>query len=229
MADAPTTRLEWVEYPPAVQHLRAAEFAALMARRRSVRHFSSRPVPTEVLEEVIRTASSAPSGANKQPWKFVLVEDPVLKGEIRRAAEEEERRNYGGRMPAEWREELVPFGTDWQKEFLEVAPALIVVMKERYRVTAGRQSKLYYVDESVGIACGFLIAAIHYAGLVCLTHTPSPMNFLSGILRRPPEETPFLLIPVGYPAADAMVPRITRKPLDEILIRVPDSPGVQQK
>lgn len=190
-----------------------------MGSRRSVREFSDTPVPRELLESVIRTAGLAPSGANKQPWKFVLVDDPALKHEIRLAAEAEERENYGGRMSEEWLRDLEPLGTDWHKEFLDRAPALIVVFKERFGVQQGVAHKHYYVEESVGIACGFLIVALHTAGLACLTHTPSPMNFLGRILRRPSNEVPFLLLPVGYPAAGTTVPAIERKPLEEILVR----------
>ena len=190
-----------------------------MKRRRSVRAFSEAPVPLEVLESAIRSAGLAPSGANKQPWKFVLVDDPAIKREIRLAAEAEERENYEHRMSAEWLKDLEPFGTDWRKEFLERAPALIVVFKERFGLKDGQMQKHYYVEESVGIACGFLIVALHHAGLVCLTHTPSPMNFLSGILGRPSNEVPYLLIPVGYPAEGVLVPSIERKPQEEILVR----------
>jgi len=171
----------------------------------------------EMLEDIILTAGSAPSGANKQPWKFVVVDDPELKKQIRIAAEKEEKESYEHRMPQSWLDDLAELGTDWHKEFLEIAPALIVVFKERYRVEDGIQKKNYYTEESVGIACGFLLAAINNAGLVSLTHTPSPMNFLQKILMRPPNETPFLLIPVGYPAENAMVPDIRRKSLDEIM------------
>lgn len=170
------------------------------------------------METIIATAGTAPSGANKQPWKFVLVDDPALKREIRSAAEKEEKESYQHRMPQEWLDDLEPLGTDWHKEFLEIAPWLIVVFREKYRIEEGKQRKNYYVDESVGIACGFLLAAIHNAGLASLTHTPSPMNFLRDILGRPQNEVPYLLIPVGYPAEGAEVPDITRKQLDEILI-----------
>lgn len=198
---------------------RAHEFLVLCARRRTVREFSDRPVPVELIETIIRTAGTAPSGANKQPWKFVLVSDPELKRKIRIAAEKEEKESYEQRMPQSWLDDLAELGTDWHKEFLEVAPWLIVVFKERYRIEDGIQKKNYYTEESVGISCGFLLAAIHNAGLVSLTHTPSPMNFLQTILRRPPKEVPFLLIPVGYPGEGAVVPDIHRKELDEIMCR----------
>lgn len=171
------------------------------------------------METIIATAGTAPSGANKQPWKFILVDDPEWKKRIRIAAEAEEKQSYESRMPQDWLDDLEPLGTDWHKEFLEVAPYLIVVFREKYRIEEGRQKKNYYVDESVGIACGFLLAAIHNAGLASLTHTPSPMNFLREILHRPQNEVPYLLIPVGYPAENAVVPDIHRKSLDEILVR----------
>jgi nitroreductase len=192
-----------------------------MRRRRSVREFSSDPVPREILREIVATAAQAPSGANRQPWRFVLVTDPAIKKRIREEAESEERKSYERRMPEEWLRALEPLGTDWRKEFLEIAPALIVVFRKEWEEGPGRERlKGYYVWESVGIACGFLIAAIHHAGLVCLTHTPSPMKFLARILNRPSEEKPFLLIPVGYPAEGCQVPDISRKPLEEILSEV---------
>jgi nitroreductase len=197
---------------------RAQDFFSLCKRRRTVREFSSRPVPQELLETLIRTAGTAPSGANKQPWKFVVVSDPALKHEIRIAAEKEERENYEHRMPPEWLEDLAALGTDWHKEFLDIAPALIVVFSIDYEIDGERQRKNYYVKESVGIAVGFLLAAIHNAGLVSLTHTPSPMNFLQKILNRPRNERPFLLIPVGYPAENVTVPDIQRKPIEEIVL-----------
>lgn len=217
--------LEWERLDGREQLRRAREFEHLMARRRSVREFSDSPVSRAVLETAIRTASLAPSGANKQPWKFVLVDDPAIKHEIRLAAEAEERENYSGRMSEQWLRDLEPLGTDWHKEFLERAPALVVVFKERFGVKDGLTQKHYYVEESVGIACGFLIVALHAAGLACLTHTPSPMNFLSRILRRPSNEVPYLLLPVGYPAEGVTVPSIERKPLEEVLVRNrPESP-----
>lgn len=197
---------------------RADEFMHLMNSRRSVRDFSDKPIPKGLIEKLILTAGSAPSGANKQPWKFVVVIDPVLKKKIREAAEKEERLNYEYRFTEAWKKDLHPFGTDWHKEFLEIAPALIVVFKIDYGLTEGQISKHYYVNESVGIAVGFLLCAIHNAGLCALTHTPSPMNFLQKILNRPKNEKPFLLIPVGYPVEDAKVPNIFRKDLSEILI-----------
>src|SRR5262245_47184620 len=196
-----------------------------MKRRRTVREFSPDPVPFELIELAIKTAGVAPSGANQQPWRFVVVGNPEIKRQIRLAAEEEERENYGGRFPDEWLQALIPLGTDWHKEFLEIAPYLIVVFKVDYgleQVAGGaeRKTKHYYVNESVGIACGMLLAALHSAGLATLTHTPNPMGFLSEILKRPKNEKPYLLVPVGYPAGDAKVPNITKKRLEEIMLVV---------
>ena len=189
-----------------------------MAARRTVRHFSNRPVPFELIGNAIRAAASAPSGANQQPWRFVVVGDPAVKRDIRIAAEEEERNNYEGRFPPEWLEALRPLGTDWHKDFLETAPWLIVVFRIDYWLEGQRKIKHYYVGESVGIASGILLTALHLSGLATLTHTPNPMGFLSKILSRPSNERPFLLVPVGYPAEGAEVPDIARKPLDEVLI-----------
>ena len=197
---------------------RATGFADEVARRRTIRQFSSRSVPRHILEECIRAAGTAPSGANRQPWHFVVVEDPDIKREIREAAEREEHEFYTTRAPPEWLEALEPLGTDEQKPFLETAPFLIVIFGERYGVTPeGHQFQHYYVTESVGIATGILITALHYAGLATLTHTPSPMKFLNEILLRPAHERPFLILVVGYPSSDAMVPDIQRKPLGEIV------------
>lgn len=205
--------------------VRAREFHELCARRRTVREFSPEKIPPSLIEDLIRTAGTAPSGANKQPWKFVVVDDPEIKRQIRIAAEKEEKESYEHRMPQSWIDDLAELGTDWHKEFLETAPCLIAVFKERYRVENGSQKKNYYTEESVGIACGFLLAAIHNAGLVSLTHTPSPMNFLQEILTRPSNEAPFLLIPIGYPAENASVPDIGRKPLGQIMVRNVEKPG----
>lgn len=191
-------------------------FYAQLSERRSVRYFTDEPVLQETIEQVLKTAGSAPSGANKQPWHFVAISNAEIKSEIRKAAEEEEYAFYNGRATEEWLKDLEPIGTDWRKPFLETAPWIIVVFKKTYDEVDGERSKNYYVQESVGIACGFLIAAIHQAGLGTLTHTPSPMNFLSEILERPSNEKPFLLLPVGYVADDAKVPNIKRKTLDEI-------------
>jgi nitroreductase len=196
----------------------ARSFLDTLLLRRTVRDFSSDPIPDEVLELALRAAHSAPSGANMQPWSFVVVKDSAIKHEIRIAAEKEERENYDGRMPEEWLRALAPLQTDWHKEFLEIAPALIVVFKRDYGIAAdGHRVTHYYVNESVGIAAGFLLAALNAAGLATLTHTPSPMGFLREILGRPKNEKPFLLIPVGYPADGCRVPDIRKKPLDEVL------------
>jgi iodotyrosine deiodinase len=191
-----------------------------MARRRSVRHFSAEPVPRELIELAIGTASTAPSGAHRQPWRFVAVSNPDIKRSIRVAAEQEEYAAYeGGRMPAAWREALAPLGTDWRKPYLETVPWIVVVFEQTHGVAAdGELIKNYYVKESVGIACGMLIMALHQMGLSTLTHTPSPMGFLSRILGRPDNERPFVLLPIGYPATDAVVPVLRRKPLDEVAI-----------
>lgn len=206
---------------------RAREFLAKMSRRRTVRNFSSEPVPFDLIKTAIETAATAPSGANQQPWRFVVVSDPAIKHRIRMAAEEEERENYDHRFPEEWKAALAPFGTDWHKEFLEIAPYLIVVFAITYGETPSPvndgtyvHSKHYYVNESVGIATGVLLAALHNAGLATLTHTPSPMGFLARVLGRPRNERPFLLIPVGYPAEHCAVPNITKKSLDEVMLIV---------
>lgn len=197
---------------------RAASFVTDLRRRRTVRHFSDRPVPEAVVRDCVAAAASAPSGANRQPWHFVVVSDPQIKKRIREAAEAEERDFYHGRAPDDWLEALAPLGTDEHKPFLETAPYLIAIFAERFGLDAdGNKIKNYYVSESVGIAVGFLIAAIHNAGLASLTHTPAPMRFLAEILGRPDNERPFLLLPVGYPSEDATVPKIGKKPLDDIL------------
>lgn len=195
---------------------RSADYLTQMRLRRSVRDFSDKPVPFEVIENIVMTAASAPSGANKQPWTFAIVKDPEIKRQIRMAAEREEKENYDRRFTELWLEDLNLFGTDWHKEFLETAPYLIVVFKHSYDVEKGKHKKNYYVNESVGIASGFLLSAIHNAGMVALTHTPSPMGFLADILDRPSNEKPFLLIPVGYPEEDAQVPVLTKKNFDEV-------------
>ena len=187
-----------------------------MNKRRTVRDISSQEIPREVIENLIQTASTAPSGAHKQPWTFCAVADPTIKKQIRAAAEQEEFESYNGRMSDRWLDDLKPIGTDWQKPFLEESPWLIIVFKRVYETIEGEKKNNYYVNESVGIACGFLISAIHHAGLVTLTHTPSPMNFLSTILDRPDNERPYLLLPVGYPKDVVYVPDLHRKPLSEI-------------
>lgn len=208
---------------PAEEMLRRArDFRDELASRRSVRHFSPKPVPRDLVEIAIATAHSAPSGANRQPWTFVAVGDATLKREIREAAEAEERENYdGGRMPPDWREALEPLGTDWHKEFLEEAPWLVVVFAELHRPVEGGIRKNYYVSESVGIACGFFIAALHHMGLATLTHTPSPMGFLSKALKRPAHEKPYILFPVGYPAENCAVPDVLKKPAAEVTVWIP--------
>ena len=188
-----------------------------LSHRRSVRHFTSEPVSRDLIELAIRIACTAPSGAHRQPWKFVAVSDNEIKSQIRVAAEEEERLSYEGRMSSEWLQALEPIGTDWQKPFLETVPWIVVVFEELYEVgPQGQQIKNYYVKESVGIACGMFITALHQMGLAMLTQTPSPMAFLSKILQRPGNERPFILFPIGYPAKDATVPNLYRKSLDEI-------------
>ncbi len=205
------------EYPIEEMKRRAADFYADMRRRRTVRQFSERPVPREIIEDCLRAAGTAPSGANLQPWHFVVVGDPAIKKQIREAAEEEERAFYRERAPQEWLDALAPLGTDEHKPFLETAPYLIVVFLQNYGFTPeGQKIKHYYAMESVGIATGMLIAAVHHAGLVSLTHTPSPMGFLGKILNRPPNERAFLILVVGYPAEDAQVPVIAKKSLDEM-------------
>ncbi|MGK5552654.1 nitroreductase family protein [Actinomadura kijaniata] len=196
---------------------RARAFADTMALRRTVRDFARTPVPPEVVEEAIRAAATAPSGANLQPWRFVVITDPERKRRLREAAEAEEREFYRRRASPEWLEALAPLGTDWRKPFLEDAPAVIVV----FEVHKGPHTpRPYYVKESVGIAVGFLLAALHQAGLATLTHTPSPMRFLNEVCDRPQEERAYVVIPVGYPAEDATVPDITRKPIEEVVVHL---------
>ncbi len=198
--------------------LRSKEYYEGLDKRRSVRHFSDKPVPIEVIENMIKSASTAPSGANKQPWTFCVVKNAEIKKKIREAAEEEERKSYNERMSDEWLEDLKHLGTDANKPFLEIAPYLIAVFKRPFEYNAkGEKHQNYYVNESIGLACGFLISAIHNAGLVTLTHTPSPMRFLEKILERPANERAFLLLPVGYAAENAFVPDIQRKPLGIIM------------
>jgi nitroreductase len=196
---------------------RAAEFVAEMRRRRTVRDYSPRPVPREVIEQCLLAAGTAPNGANRQPWHFVVVTDPVMKHRIREAAEVEERDFYQHRAPREWLEALAALGTGPEKTFLEKAPVLIAIFAQSYeRLADGRKLKNYYVTESVGIATGLLITALHLSGLATLTHTPSPMGFLNDVLDRPANERPFLLLVVGYPAEDAQVPDLQKKQLAEI-------------
>jgi iodotyrosine deiodinase len=209
---------QYREYPVEEMQQRAADFYADIRRRRTVRDFADRPVPQQIIEDCILAAGTAPNGANMQPWHFVVVSNPEIKKKIREAAEAEERAFYQERAPEEWLEALVPLGTGPEKPFLETAPFLIVIFAQNYALTPEAQKiKHYYVSESVGIATGILITAIHHAGLVSLTHTPSPMGFLNDILDRPPNERAFLILVVGYPADGAMVPDIQKKPLKEIV------------
>lgn len=206
------------EYSPPEMLERARDFHAEMERRRTVRMFSDRPVPRELIEHCLAAAVTAPSGANMQPWHFVAVADRAVKARIRAAAEAEEREFYAHRASPEWLEALAPLGTDEHKPFLETAPWLIAVFAQKYgKLPDGRKVKHYYPNESVGLATGMLITALHHAGLAALTHTPSPMAFLNEILHRPTNERPFLLLVTGYPAADAEVPDITRRPLGDVV------------
>lgn len=208
---------EYEEYPLHEMQNRANDFYKQMKKRRTVRDFSDKPISREIIENCILTAGTAPNGANLQPWHFVVVQDQKIKHKIRIAAEEEEKEFYSGKAPKAWIKALEHLGTDDQKPFLEIAPYLIVIMAESYsKNTDGSKVKNYYVSESVGIATGMLIAAIHNAGLVSLTHTPSPMKFLNTILNRPSNERPFLILVVGYPTENVRVPIITKKEIDEI-------------
>lgn len=208
---------QYQSYSEETMVARATDFYAEMRRRRTVRDFAPDPVPKKVIEACLQVAGTAPNGANQQPWHFVVVSDPDIKRQIREAAEAEEREFYERRAPDDWLEALAPLGTDAHKPFLETAPYLIAIFAESHGVNeAGERVKHYYVQESVGIATGMLITALHHAGLASLTHTPSPMKFLNEILERPKRERPFLLLVVGYPAPDAQVPNIQKKPLDEI-------------
>lgn len=230
MTHAPTTDprfepLRFERLDPARARQRVRAFVERLRLRRTVRDFSPDPVPLDLVESAVEAAASAPSGANRQPWRFVIVGDPGVKRRIRAAAEAEEREFYERRVTDEWRADLEPFGTDWHKPFLETAPWLVVVFRLDYepeRLADGtqRHHKNYYVQESVGIAVGLLLAALHTAGLATLTHTPSPMGFLAEVLDRPRHERPYLLIPVGYPARDARVPVISKKTLDEVRVLV---------
>ena len=220
----PFVPLDFDRRPIDEMRARANAFHDEMRRRRSVRMLSSEPVPFELIERAVETAGTAPSGAHHQPWRFVVTGDPAIKRQIRIAAEEEERRNYeGGRINDEWRRELEPLGTDWHKEFLEIAPWIVVLFEERYGIGEGGERRHhYYVKESCGIAAGMFITALHHMGLATLTHTPSPMAFLTKVLGRPANERPFVLFPVGYPIEGCLVPDLGRKPLDEVLTVVGD-------
>lgn len=209
--------LDFVELGSGEQLKRADEFFEILSRRRTVREYSDRDVPIELIEKAVATAGTAPSGANMQPWRFVVVRDAAIKSKIREAAEKEERESYHGRMSEKWLRRLAPLGTDENKPFLEIAPYLIVVFRITSVEENGETEPTYYSQESVGIAVGLLLAALHNVGLATLTHTPSPMKFLQEILGRPRNEVPFVLIPVGFPADGATVPNIERKPLDGIM------------
>jgi nitroreductase len=199
--------------------LKSEQFLNSMLQRRSIRYFSDKPVSIETMNNIISAANTAPSGANKQPWTFCLIKNAEIKRQIREAAEQEEYESYNGRMPAEWLADLAPLQTDWKKDFLEIAPWLIVVFKKSYDIDInGKKRTNYYVLESTGIATGFLISAIHAAGLVTLTHTPSPMNFLSRLLNRPENEKPFLLLPVGYAADECWVPQLKKKTINDVSV-----------
>jgi nitroreductase len=216
------TAYKEIPYPPLIKSEEeivgdAKKFLDIMKTRRSVRRFSTKPVPRKAIFDAIQTAGTAPSGANKQPWTFCVIDDPELKLKIRRAAEQEEFKSYNGRMNEEWLKDLEPLGTNHVKPFLEDAPFLIVVFKKSYTLDEGERKQNYYVNESVGIAVGMLLSALHFAGLATLTHTPSPMNFLSELLNRPQNEKAYMLIPVGYAHPETTVPDLKKKPLNEIL------------
>jgi len=220
----PFKLLKFERLEPQTQLARSENFLKILTERRTVREYSTEPVSFELIENAIKAAGTAPSGANQQPWTFVVVSDPAIKREIRLAAEAEEKTSYDGRMSTEWLEALAPLGTDWRKPHLEDAPYLIIVFEQAYglkREADGRERKIkhYYVQESVGIAVGFLLASLNQAGLATLTHTPSPMGFLAKVLQRPTNERAYVVIPVGYPAAGAQVPDISKKPLAEIMVR----------
>lgn len=222
LAEHPFEPLEFTRHDEMTMRTRAEEFQSEMARRRSVRMLSDEPVPLDIIEAAIRTASTAPSGAHLQPWRFVVIGDHTVKQQIREAAEEEERVNYlENRMNEQWQQALAPLGTDHHKEFLEVAPWIVVLFEERFRLDAdGTKRNNYYVKESCGIAAGLFIAALHHAGLATLTHTPSPMAFLTQLLGRPSNERPFVLFPIGYPLDGVLVPSLRRKTLNEVMILV---------
>lgn len=218
MSEFPTIEYRPARYDEAEMRRRGQAFYDLMNQRRSVRDFSADDVPRDLIETAIATASTSPSGAHLQPWRFVAVRDRAVKRKIRVAAEAEERESYeGGRMPRNWLNELAPLGTNWQKPYLEIVPWIVVLFEETYRINPdGSRAKNYYVKESVGIACGLFLTALHTMGLAALTHTPSPMQFLSEILGRPANERPYVLIPVGFPAEKCRVPDLKRKPIEDV-------------
>ena len=215
--DHPFVPLDYREYPVEEMRRRARAFYEDMNRRRTVRDYAPREVPREVIEDAVRAAGTAPSGAHKQPWTFVLVRDAEVRRKIREAAEAEEKESYEHRMPQSWLDDLAPLGTDWHKPFLTTCPSLLVIFAQSYALEDGVKKKHYYVQESVGIAVGMLIAALHHAGVATLTHTPSPMGFLGEILERPDNERAYMLLALGYPTEDCEVPALERKPLDDIL------------
>ena len=215
----PKIKYDFTKIPLEEMKSRSIWYYELLNKRRTIREFSPESFPKEIIENVIKTAGTGPSGANKQPYTYVVVDDPKIKKEIRKAAEVEEKEFYEHRITDEWRNDLAHLGTDWQKPFLEIAPYLIVVFKQNYGLDdKGNKTKHYYINESVGISIGMLISAIHNAGLSALTHTPNPMEFVRKILNRPENEKPVVIIPVGYPKENVMVPDIKRKPLDKILV-----------
>ena len=223
VSDFPHVPLDFQPLPPEEMAARAEAFYAEMDRRRSTRFFTDQPVPKRLVELAIQTASTAPSGAHRQPWRFVAVSSADVKRQIREAAEAEEKASYEGRMSEEWLDALAPLGTDWQKPFLETVPWIVVLFAERYGLDEdGSKRKNFYVQESCGIAAGLFIAALHRMGLATLTHTPSPMGFLRDVLGRPANEAPYILFPVGYPAPDATVPDLRRKSLDEVAVFLED-------
>jgi iodotyrosine deiodinase len=217
MSDTPYIEYNKESFSDIEMLKRTKEYFNWANLRRTVRDFSEEEIPLEIMENIILTASTAPSGAHKQPWTFCLISNKGIKSELRKLAEEEEFKSYHGRMSEEWLNDLAPFGTNWQKPFIESAPWIIVVMKRIYEEENGIKKNNYYVSESVGLACGILLSAIHNAGLVALTHTPSPMNFILKALNRPENERPFLLIPVGKPSIKTMVPDLKRKNKNEII------------
>ncbi len=205
-------------YDLKIAEKRTEEYYKWLDTRRTIRDISSKPISKKLIENLIKASATAPSGANKQPWTFCAVSSATTKKAIRKAAEKEEYESYNSRMTERWLKDLAPIGTDWEKPFLEEAPWLIIVFKKAFEIDKGEKANNYYVNESVGIACGMLISAIHHAGLVTLTHTPSPMNFLTKILGRPDNERPFLLLPIGYPKKKVFVPDLKRKALNEIAV-----------
>lgn len=205
------------KHHPKETQAQAESFYQMMDQRRSVRDFSDKEIPIKIIEDIIKTASTAPSGAHKQPWNFCVIQNPEIKKEIRIAAEAEEKEFYDRKISDQWKDDLLPLATTWEKPFLEIAPYLIIVFKKSHEDPSNNKATNYYINESVGIACGMLITAIHNAGLVTLTHTPQPMKFLSKILDRPSNEKPFLLLPVGYPAEKTYVPQLSRKALKDVM------------